>query len=266
MKITVVISYYKALANLKIILQSLNNQSNMNFDVILSEDDSNEETLDFLNKHRADYSFNIIHNDQKEDNGFRKNLMLNRAINTCQTDYMAFIDGDCVPHRHFVKQYIKNFKKDFFFIGRAAMMSKELSTAVKKEDSLSKLNFSSIASSNSEHIKDGLYFPFFKLAFKTRGLVGRNWGVHKQHLIDINGFDNDYIFAGVGEDVDIEWRLLANGTKGKSIKNKAIVFHIYHEKGYSEVNVAKNYKILEKKQEEGNVACLNGFKQTTRFE
>ena len=42
MKITIIISYYKALTNLKLILKALNNQSNNNFEVIISEDDQNE--------------------------------------------------------------------------------------------------------------------------------------------------------------------------------------------------------------------------------
>jgi len=259
MKITIIISYYKALDNLKIILDALNKQSDMNFELILSEDDSNEETINYLKNNSSCFNFKIQHLFQKEDNGFRKNYMLNRAISLCKTDYMVFIDGDCVPHHHFVKEYKKNLRRDYFFIGRAVMLDEKLSNSIRKKQSLHKFNFLSIFFSNSKHKKDGIYFPFFNLHLSTKGLVGRNWGIYRQHLIDVNGFDNDYVKAGVGEDVDIEWRLLANGIKRKSIKNRAIVFHLYHKKAYSELNVAKNYKLLADKKQMNNIKCINGI-------
>ena len=49
MELTVIISYYKALDNLKLILQSLALQSRKNFEVIISEDDYNEKTIEFNN-------------------------------------------------------------------------------------------------------------------------------------------------------------------------------------------------------------------------
>ena len=94
---------------------------------------------------------------------------------------------------------------------------------------------------------------------KSRGLVGRNWGAFKDDLLAVNGFDSDYVFAGVGEDVDVEWRLLENGVERKSLKNKAIVYHIYHKKVYSEVKVKKNYDLFYRKKNLKNIRCLNGI-------
>ena len=108
MEVTIIISYYKALDNLKLILKSFNNQSNNNFEIILSEDDYNEETISFLSKNKSLYKFSINHIYQKEDIGFRKNMMLNRSIVEAKTELLVFIDGDCIPHKHFVKEYIKN--------------------------------------------------------------------------------------------------------------------------------------------------------------
>ena len=259
MKLSVIISYYKNIENLKLILKALNNQSIGGFEIIISEDDNNYDTLDFIDKNKSNYSFPIQHLNQKEDTGFRKNEMLNRAIMAAKSDFVAFIDGDCIPNKQFVKEYVKNLKKDSFMSGRAVMLSKEISEKIVKNQSLKDLNFFSLIFSGSSKVKEAIYFPFFPLTYKIRGMVGRNWGIHKQNLIDINGFDTDYVFAGVGEDVDIEWRLMANGVKRKSIKNKAIVYHIYHDKVYSEVNVGNNYKKLEEKKKLNNIKCLNGI-------
>lgn len=259
MELTVIISYYKAIDNLKIILKALNNQSRKGFEVILSEDDNNVNTLNYLHENRSSFNFPIIHLNQKEDKGFRKNEMLNKSIMKANSERLAFIDGDCVPHKHFVKEYVLNLKEGCFYAGRAVMLSKKASETLLKKESLKGLNVLLLLLSNSDKVKVGIYSPFFSLSIKSRGLVGRNWGVMKKHLVSVNGFDEDYVFAGVGEDVDIEWRLLDSGIKRKSIKNKAIVYHIYHPKGYSEDNVRLNYVLLEKKKQLNNIKCLSGI-------
>ncbi len=261
MELTIIISYYKALDNLRVILQALNRQSVLNFEVILSEDDYNEETIDFVLQNAVKYKFPLIHLYQSEDKGFRKNEMLNRSILRSNTGKLIFIDGDCVPHKDFTRVYSSYVREGFIFEGRSVMLSESITHWTKKNHSLARLNFISILFSASEMKKEGIYFPFFSLSLKKggRGLLGRNWGVSKKALLDINGFDMDYVHAGVGEDVDVEWRLKAMGLKTISMKNKAIVYHLYHPRGYSEDMVKANYHLMNEKQEDNNVFCLNGL-------
>lgn len=259
MKLTVIISYYKKPDNLELILKALNLQSNKNFEVIISEDDNNDETVTFIEKNRRQYHFPIIHLNQKEDKGFRKNMMLNKSIMKANTELLAFIDGDCVPHKHFVKEYIKNIKDNCFYSGRSVMLDEKISKKLLEQKSLKGLNFIAMLFSKSYKIKEGLYFPFFHLAYKARGLVGRNWGIKKKHLLDINGFDNDYVLAGVGEDTDVDWRLINNGVKRKSIKNKAIVYHLFHVRQYANSDVYRNIDLLKEKKKLKNYKCLNGI-------
>ncbi len=261
MEITIIISYYKALDNLRIILKALSNQSNKSFEVILSEDDFNQETIDFISQNKHLFLFNISHLYQQKDNGFRKNSMLNRSVTEAQTEKIVFIDGDCVPHKHFVREYAKNLKLGYFYSGRSVLLDEKISKKLLDNQLLSKLNLLNLFFSDSKHIKAGIYFPFFSLSLKKRGLLGRNWGLCKKDLIDINGFDEDYISAGVGEDTDIEWRLLKNGVKNKAIKNKAIVYHLFHLRSYDTQGVRDNFDLMLKKQQQKNIKCLNGIKK-----
>ncbi len=259
MRLTVIISYYKALDNLKVILKALNHQSSHDFEVILSEDDFNEETIRYFSDHSHTYSFPIRHLHQSADLGFRKNEMLNRSLRECKTELVAFIDGDCIPHRHFVKAYLHHSKQGCFMAGRAVMLGERVSAEILKTEALDKLNFFSLLTTDSYKVKEAIYNPFFPMAYKTRGLSGRNWGCFKKHLLDINGFDEDYTNAGVGEDVDIEWRLMAHGIKRVSIKNKAIVFHLYHPRVYGQEGVQHNYRLLAQKKELHHLRCLHGI-------
>lgn len=260
MRLTVIISYYKALDNLRLILKALSQQSCREFEVIVSEDDFNQETISYLETHKHLYSFGITHLHQSADLGFRKNEMLNRSLRECKTELIAFIDGDCIPHRHFVKAYIRHTGMGRFLAGRAVMLGEKISTEILSTGKLNKLNFFSLITTDSHKVKEAIYNPFFPMAYKTRGLSGRNWGIHKKHLLDINGFDEDYTNAGVGEDVDIEWRLMANGIKRVSIKNKAIVFHLYHPRVYGQEGVQHNYQLLAKKKDLHHIRCLHGIR------
>ena len=80
-------------------------------------------------------------------------------------------------------------------------------------------------------------------------------------LFEINGFDEDYEKAGVGEDTDIEWRLLKIGYRIQPIKFKAIVYHIHHDSNYKEEDVLFNGAIMHKKIEIGHAFCLNGLEK-----
>ncbi len=257
--ITVIISYYKALDNLKLILKALNNQSQKDFEVIISEDDINNETIEFVKKNKTKYAFPIQHVHQIEDNGFRKNMMLNKSIKASKYETLVFIDGDCIPHKHFVKAYIKNSESGYILWGRRVMLEKRITAKLLKTKSLKLLNFISLLFSNSEKIKDGIYSPLISLTFKEKGLKGCNWGIKKEHLIAVNGFDEDYIRAAVGEDDDIEWRLKENGLKKKSLKNKAIVYHLYHPRSYANKDVEINNNLLNAKKKLYHIKCLNGI-------
>ncbi|MBL0007718.1 MAG: glycosyltransferase [Saprospiraceae bacterium] len=83
-----------ALDNLRLILKALSQQSCHDFEVIISEDDFNEETIRYFRDHSHTYSFPIRHLHQSADLGFRKNEMLNRSLRECKTELVAFIDGD----------------------------------------------------------------------------------------------------------------------------------------------------------------------------
>ena len=185
--------------------------------------------------------------------------MLNKAVLSSNANKIAFIDGDCIPHRHFVKEYIKHIDTKSVCIGRSVMLGSKLTDTFKEKRSNLRLGFLTLLLSDSTKTKQGIYSPFISLSSKVRGLVGRNWGCHKDTLIAVNGFDEDYTSAGVGEDVDIEWRLVKHGIEKKSISNKAIVYHMYHHRWYSTAGERLNFKTMQAKTKQGHVQCSNGI-------
>ena len=187
MQVSVIISYYKNLNNLKLILKALQNQSNKDFEAIISEDDNNRETIDFIKKNKSTYNFPILHVNQNEDLGFRKNMTLNKSVKISRTEFLIFIDGDCIPNKHFIKSYIKEKENDVMLKGRRVMLSESITNSLLDTFNLGLLNTTKILLSKSTKKKEAIYNPYFSLisTMKNKGLLGCNWGISKQTLFKL---------------------------------------------------------------------------------
>lgn len=255
MKASIIIAYYKRIPFLDLILQSIALQSEQSFEVIIAEDDNDVATLEFLDGQRKKYNFPIEHVSH-ENTGFRKNRILNKAIVQAKTDYIIFIDGDCVLHKHFVKETLKNRSEKTALFGRRLMLSEKLTNLSLKENTLKHLSLLNFISTKCKILEAGLYLPFISTK-KDYGILGCHWSAYKEDLLAINGYDEDYILAGIGEDVDIEWRMKESGIKFKSLKFKAIQYHLHHALNYT--TDAENIEFLKEKKKLGHIFCLNGI-------
>lgn len=262
--LSLIVSYYRSLHNLRLILQALNKQSYKAFELIIAEDDESIELHDFLTNHEKDFTFPIVHVHQP-DLGFRKCRILNDAIRCSSGDFLVFIDGDCIPHRHFMLEYSKIASENFIFIGRRVLLDESISRKLLKHKISVPPSFFQLLISTSRKRKEAIYFPWFNLHLKQRGMKGMNWGIGKKHMLEINGYDEDYEHAGVGEDVDVFWRLRAIGLQPRSMKNKAIVYHLYHPRSYSDEGVRANYHLLDEKKRNQGPICVRGLNHLTEL-
>ncbi len=257
--ISLIISFYKRADFIALIFQALGRQSYEDFEVIVAEDDNVAETVRLIEHARKTYRFPIKHVSQ-EDNGFRKTKILNAAVRVAAGEQLVFLDGDCIPHRHFLKAYAKAIGENNVCYGRRTFLSKKLTTHLIAEKSIKKLCLFSVLFSSSKKKSAALYLPFLRNIDKQyREIKGCNWGTMRKHVIAINGFDEDYTRACVGEDTDIDWRLKAGNLMMKSMKNKAVVYHLFHHSNYSKDDQLAMSDLLRQKKEAGHLYCLNGI-------
>jgi len=257
--ISLIISFYKRLDFLELILLSLDKQSYKDFEIIIAEDDNDPLTVEFLSKARPLHQYNIQHVSH-EDSGFRKTRILNLAVKEAKGEMIVFIDGDCLPHRHFLKEYNKAITELFFCYGRRVFLSKKLTDILIKTMSVNKVNTILAFLYGGKSIGAGIYLPLKKNIDKQhRRILGCNWGILKANILRVNGFDEDYKCAGVGEDFDIDWRLKKAGLKVRSMKGKAIVFHLYHKPNYSSSDTEFVENLMAEKKIIGNSYCVNGL-------
>lgn len=262
---TVIIAFYKRLDFLKKILEGLKEQSMSEFEVIVAEDDNSPATSEFIENLRKDLPF-TVKLVSHEDQGFRKNKILNDALKIASPGNVLFLDGDCIPHKHFVKQYSEYLKPGTAYFGRRVMLSEKFTSRLVRNEGIGSLKLFRLLFSGSKKIEDGLYFPWLNKTKKEyRGIWGCNWGITLGDLQSVNGFDEDYVQASVGEDVDIEWRLRFGGVAFRSLKHKAIVYHMYHKENYNYDATIKNLELFENKKLLQNSVCLNGLKKISNI-
>ncbi len=241
MKVSIVISFYNKIDFLKFVLAGFERQVFKDFEVIISDDGSNPEVVEQLVEIIKASTFPIQH-IWHEDNGWRKNIILNQSVLAARGDYLIFIDGDCIPHKNFVLDHYKNREENTALAGRRV----QLSTKISKSLTLQKVSngwldknfFFTILFDNTfgktKHFNKGinLSIPMIKNKIdrinKSREILGCNFSLHKNTLLKINGFDERFLGPCYGEDIDVDLRLMNEGAKVKLLRYCAVQYHIYH--------------------------------------
>lgn len=275
MKCTIIISVYKDINSLDLILESLFNQTIIPNEVVISEDGNSIEMFKYLVTARSKYSnLNIIHLFQ-EDIGWRKNIALNRAIVASKYEYLIFIDGDCVPYDNFIEWHLKLAEENSVLCGRRSEPGDGISNKIRNRNisvkdyrkNYMKLFFEYKRDKNAKHYDAGIFINPNSLVGKIlknkrdkkAHLVGCNFSCFKSDLEKINGFDEDFTMPTTGEDTDIERRMRLCNIEMKSCRNAAIIVHLYHEKVFDDEISKKTLELMNSKGDE--YFCGNGIKK-----
>ena len=114
--ISVIISTYNKPHFLEKVLTGYSFQTFKDFEIIIADDGSSNETKEMIEKFERIISQEIYH-VWHEDSGFRKCKILNTAIKKSSSDYLVFSDGDCIPNSRFLETHSKLAKKGCFLSG-----------------------------------------------------------------------------------------------------------------------------------------------------
>jgi len=258
--VSVVIASFDNTDILELTLASLACQSSDNFQVIIADDGSNEDYAPVLKKWACSFRYGIQH-VKHENRGFRKTRILNRAVITSRFERLIFIDMDCLLHRHFIKNHLAYLEKGIVITGRRVDVMKEVLRSPEEivRDGLGLSLFRLFKLrilKKAERIECGFFSPvFYQSANNT--ILGSNFSIFKSDLEAVNGFNEEYIDVGIGEDTDIDFRLKLNGIKVKNLRNKVIQYHIHHHK--SSRDIERNWKILERTKRNHEIRAKRGL-------
>jgi glycosyltransferase involved in cell wall biosynthesis len=264
-KTSVIISTYNQPEWLEKVLWSYEFQSFKNFEVIIADDGSTDETKQLIEHLRKEVSYPIQHVWHR-DNGFQKTKILNKAVVKSTSEYLIFTDGDCIARKDFVETHLRLSQPNYFLSGGYFKLPKSISDIISKEDIKNQDCF------NIEWlVKNGLKKTFksnkltsarikvwFLNKFTTTKATfdGMNVSAWKNDILKVNGFDEHMQYGG--EDREIGERLFNISVKAKQIRYSAICLHLEHERSYINPQMIKvNNEI--RKQTKKNKSIYTDF-------
>lgn len=227
-KCTLVTPTYNWPEALELLLLSIKKQSYLPNEVIIADDGSKKETKNLIHKFQKDFPV-PLHHVWHEDNKNQKPAIMNKAIAASKYDYIIEIDGDIIMHKDFVKDHLNMAKKNVFLYGSRVNIQKSYLKDLfrKKQTSFNFL---------SKGIKKRgrtLRIPFLSSLYneetiRSSKLRGCNMSFWKADFIKVNGFNEKLVGWGI-DDSEMIQRLLNIGVKGKRLKFRGLVYHIFHE-------------------------------------
>lgn len=267
MKASLIISIYKNITDLKVVLDALAYQTEKDFEIIISEDGQDASVANFV-KHYSS-PFPILHLSQP-DVGWRKNQALNRAIEAANSDYLIFIDGDCVLHHCFIENHLRLADPHGIVAGKRIKLGPKFTEKLRHTPLLEfekgfLFKLPGLIKDKAKFIEEGHFinpmgpFNFIASKRKMRWLKGCNFSCYKSALIAINGFDEDYQKPAIGEDIDLTWRFKGLGYKLISARNYAVQYHLHHKENWT--SQEENMAIMAGKQAKNAFVCTNGLKK-----
>jgi len=251
LRASVIISTYNQPKWLALVLSSYSIQTESNFEIIIADDGSNEQTKQVVDNFSSKTQIQVLHLWQ-EDNGFQKTKILNKAIMASNSEYLIFTDGDCIARKDFVETHLNLQQKKSALSGGYLKLDQTVSNQISED----------IINHQKCFDRDWLIEQGQTKSFKLNKLTkskqkakllntltptkatfdGMNVSCYKIDILAVNGFDERMQYGG--EDREVGERMMNNGIKFLQIRYSAICVHLYHERSYkTEESLKQNLAI-----------------------
>ncbi|WP_435412505.1 glycosyltransferase family 2 protein [Psychroserpens mesophilus] len=249
--ISVIISTYNNPEWLEKVLWSYDVQTFKNFEVVIADDGSNQDTKTLINTMASQLSYPIQH-VWHEDNGFQKTIILNKATVASKGDYLVYTDGDCIARADFLHVHVTRREPGYFLSGGYFKLPMAISELISEADIKTQRCFEihwlkqhGLQSSfkNNKITAKGLKEKLLNVFTPTTATWnGHNASGYKSDIIAANGYDERMQYGG--EDRELGERLFNAGLKAKQIRYSAICLHLDHERGYVKPEMIEKNKAI----------------------
>lgn len=242
MKVSVIVNTYNQPGYLELSLLSFFGQSCGGFEVVVADDGSGPDTAEVVEQVRREAPFPLRH-VWHEDDGFRRTVILNKAVKAAAHDYVIITDGDCLAHRHFVRSHMECSGPGCYLAGRTPRLGRRVSARITPEcvrngraQRVGPLYLWDYLFGDTTKLEFGFYagnrhlFRWVQATKKKRDLWGGNFSFHRPDFVAVNGF-NEEILGWGKEDAELDVRFRNFGLRPVSVANRAINFHLWHPKG-----------------------------------
>lgn len=258
--ISLVISTYNWPEALGLCLESVFNQSLMPDEVLIADDGSDLRTYELLKNFESRFPVRLKH-IWHQDEGFRKTVILNKAILQAERDYIIQIDGDVVLHRDFIYDHYSVAEENTFVRGTRAHIAKDF---VREAIQSCKTDFQPLDKgivNRFNAFRIPMLAPLFtKKTLCSKNVRGSNLAFWRSDFFSVNGYNND--LKGWGhEDEELAARMVNKGVWKKPLKMKAVQYHLYHKMA-SRSQENRHSNLLQHISLKKTFWCRNGLLQS----
>lgn len=266
--ISVIVSTYNRPDALEMSIKSLLQQTDHNFEILIADDGSTEETRQLISAYQALSSVPIVHIHQP-DCGFQLSRIRNKAVAQSKGDYIIFLDGDCMVCPNFVAKHRQVAEFNCFVAGNRVLIGQAFTEEVLLKQQplyLKSLPFF-IRLRLVKKINRVIPMVSLPLGFlrylqprNWRKAVGCNTAVWKKDFIRVNGYDE--LFEGWGfEDSDLVIRLIHTGVVRKEGRFAVPVLHLWHPHNDKSKQDLNYQRLLDRLGQPDFVVATKGVSQ-----
>jgi glycosyltransferase involved in cell wall biosynthesis len=238
LKVSLIATTYNQPVDLDLYLRTVEAQTRRDFQVVIADDGSGDETRAVVERHRARLGDRLVH-VWHEDVGYRKTKILNSAIRKSSGELLVFTDSDLVLHPRFIEDHVSASRPRGMFMGRRVDLSPAMSDWARGNPArLFTLEFyyrlvkDGLAVGGTRNVNRGFRVasePLSNLLGMDRvpDLLGSNFSIDRKLLEELNGF-NEALEHYWGEDGDLFVRARNAGAAISGRKSFAVQFHLFH--------------------------------------
>ncbi|HEV8539253.1 MAG TPA: glycosyltransferase [Bacteroidota bacterium] len=263
--VSVLIPVYNQVRNLELVLTGLEMQSFKDFEVVVGDDGSGREMKEFLGGYRA---LPRVTHVWHPDEGFRRGKILNDAAKAALSRYLVFMDSDCIPHPHFLRDHWVSHQTNVVLCGRRVDLGERIARQLTPEDirrgryhRFTKEVLGDILKGQTFGWEESVRLPHPLLGrlihWKATRILGSNFSLDRELFERVNGFNEDYVGYGF-EDSDLGFRLELAGARLKSLRHMAIQFHLNHPRGETS---SENVRLFADAVRRRDPLCKNGLRK-----
>lgn len=265
MSTSLIIAIYKLQQELPLLLSALAQQSQLPGEIIFAEDDISEETIRILEIGKRQYPDLRMRLVQHEDRGFRKAEIVNKAVSVAAHEKLIFLDGDCLPHRHYVKTYADNVVEGKLLNSRPVrLFTQHRPLFIRSDGRYHQPGTLSVLWHADPPRRYCIYLPFYPISQRYSAMYGSSWACMKADLLKVNGYDERFCVGGYGyEDTDLSHRFNRIGVQCYVPKFRAIYYHFFDPAGGEAKEAGKkiNKRLLDANDEQRVMYCDSGISQ-----
>ena len=265
MSCSLIISIYKLQAELPLLLSAIAQQSQIPDEIIFAEDADSAETIKLLSAESQKYPQLSLRLIQQEDRGFQKSTIVNKAVSLATHNKLIFLDGDCLPHTHYVSSYSKNMGKGKLLNARPVFLKEYCRAMFLRSDHQFNLpTVTNIVFNTIRGRRYAFYLPWMPVRQRNSSMRGSSWACFKEDFCKVNGYDEEFSNHGYGyEDIDLSHRMNRSKVMCYVPKNRVIYYHfgepgIGDNKALSLPNTKAHLEINDKKK---LISCEKGINQ-----